>query len=127
MMNKFIRLEDMKMDKQSSIWINERTHEIYVGKYPLFDLTPLQRSILLYFIKNPETYLTKTQLIENSWPDCSARNGVSDDALYQLIRSLRAKLKQFAPSNCQYIRTWRGIPEGGYRFLPNGTLQYQNA
>jgi DNA-binding response OmpR family regulator len=78
---------------------------------------------LRYFLANPKVFLTKTEIIANSWPEEIHRAGVSDDALYQLICSLRRKLQCDPFAHCNYIRNWRGSrdePEGGYRFFPDG-------
>ena len=110
------------MDKQT-IRLDERTEQIFQGTRPLLNLAPLERSTLRFFLTNPQLFLTKSEIIANSWPEEIQREGVSDEALYQLICSLRRKLEDGPFAHCKYIRTWRGSrdqPEGGYRFFPNG-------
>ena len=106
-----------------SITQDERTGQIFQGTRPLLNLAPLERSLLRYFLANPQVFLTKTEIIANSWPEEIHRVGVSDDALYRLISSLRRKLQCDPFAHCNYIRNWRGSrdePEGGYRFFPDG-------
>jgi hypothetical protein len=44
---------------------------------------------------------------------------VTDDSLYQVIGGLRKKVEPNPASPC-YIINWRGQPEGGYQFFPEG-------
>ncbi|MEM7334428.1 MAG: winged helix-turn-helix domain-containing protein [Chloroflexota bacterium] len=102
------------------IWLEKKTNVLYQEEEPIVSLSPLERNLLLYFLQHPRVNLTKSEIIENSWPSDVRREGVSDDSLFRLIRALRLKLKQ-GPSDCRkYIINWRGYPEGGYRFLPDG-------
>lgn len=109
------------MKHDSKIWQDALTGEIYQGEQPLLQLAPKQRATLECFINNPNVYLTKTEIIDCVWPDTILREGVSDGALYQQIRLLRRRLQQYAPKHA-YIETWRGSPEGGYRFIPDGVV-----
>lgn len=102
------------------IWQDKTTKMIYQGVCPLVELTPLERNLLYCFLRHPEMNLTKTELIENSWPPDTAREGVSDESLFTLIRSLRKKLAKGEFETYEYITNWRGYPEGGYRFNPSG-------
>ena len=70
---------------------------------------------------NPRPRLrhTKTDLIVNTWPDELREKGVSDNALYQVIVVLRRKIEP-NPATPRYLVTWRGKPEGGYQFFPEG-------
>lgn len=110
------------LDKQT-IRLDERTGQILQGIQPLLDLAPLERSLLRYFLAKPQVSLTKSEIINNTWPAEVHRDGVSDDALYQLICSTRRKLQCGPFAHCNYIRNWRSSrdePEGGYRFYPDG-------
>ena len=101
------------------IWQESKTNVIYQESDPILGLSPLERNLLLYFIDNPRTNLTKSDLIENSWPPDVCREGVSDDSLFRLIRSVRTKISNGKFLSYHYIINWRGYPEGGYRFLPD--------
>ena len=83
------------------------------------DLSPLARAVLHFLVRHPRARHTKTDLIVNTWPDELRRQGVTDDSLYQVIRELRKKIEPNPAKPC-YIVTWRGRPEGGYQFFPEG-------
>jgi len=101
------------------IWLDETTGELYQGETLLKDLTSLEQSVLAYLIKNPRMKHTKTDLIINTWPDDLRRQGVSDNSLYQVILALRKAIEP-TPGQPAYLITWRGKPEGGYQFFPEG-------
>ncbi|MBE7471840.1 MAG: hypothetical protein DPW09_13340 [Anaerolineae bacterium] len=101
------------------IWQDERTGELYQGQTLLADLTGLERAVLTFLLKQPRFSHTKTDLIFNAWPDELRQQGVSDNSLYQLISSLRRQIEP-NPSRPAYLVTWRGKPEGGYQFFPEG-------
>ena len=105
------------------IWLEKKTNVLYQDESPIMSLSPLERNLLLYFLEKPRVNLTKSEIIQNSWPDDVQREGVSDDSLFRLIRSLRLKLGR-KQDHCNYIVNWRGYPEGGYRFLPNGNEHF---
>ncbi len=101
------------------IWLNNQTEELYQGQQLIEDLTPLERGILLFLIKNPRQRHNKTDLIANAWSDVINREGVSDDSLYQVIAGLRKKIEPVPAKPC-YILHWHGNPEGGYQLFPEG-------
>jgi len=101
------------------IWLDEVTDELYQGQIPLRDLSPLARSVLHFLVRCPRVRHTKTDLIVSTWPDELRRQGVTDDSLYQVISELRKKIEPNLAQPC-YVVTWRGRPEGGYQFFPEG-------
>lgn len=106
------------MSKKPAIRFDTKKGSFYQGDRYLGDMPPLERSLLQFFSQNPNVELTKTKIVENVWPKDVARDGVSDDAIYRLIGSTRKRLARHAP-HAKYIYTWRGYPEGGYRFVPH--------
>ena len=104
---------------RGKIWWDEATQEIHQGQKTIEGLTSLQKSVLSFLVKNPRAPHTKTDLIINTWPDELRDKGVSDDALYQVIGSLRQKIEPKS-AEPRYLITWRGRPEGGYKFFPEG-------
>jgi DNA-binding winged helix-turn-helix (wHTH) protein len=104
------------------LWLDETTDELYHGQTPLRDLSPLEREVLRFLVEHPRTRHTKTNLIISTWPDELRRQGVTDDSLYQVIRELRKRIEPNPAKPC-YIVTWRGRPEGGYQFFPEGRPQ----
>ena len=101
------------------IWLDDQTDEIYHGQQLLKTLTPLEREVLRFLIKHPRVRHAKTDLIVNAWPDELRRKGVTDDSLYQIISGLRKKVEPNPTEPC-YILNWRGWPESGYQFFPEG-------
>ncbi|MEM7111626.1 MAG: winged helix-turn-helix domain-containing protein [Chloroflexota bacterium] len=104
------------MSKKPAIQLDSQTGRIlHNGRY--LRVPPLEYNLLRYFLENPNARLTKSDIINNVWPDDVCREGVTDDALYRLIYSTRSCLAREAP-DVNYIETWRGQPEGGYIFSP---------
>ena len=101
------------------IWCDEQTGDVYQGRELIQTLTDLERSVLQFFCQFPYTRHTKTDLIFNTWPQELSKLGVTDDSLYHVIMELRKKIESI-PSRPCYIVNWRGRPEGGYRFFPEG-------
>jgi DNA-binding winged helix-turn-helix (wHTH) protein len=101
------------------IWLDESTDELYQGQTLVGDLSPLGRAVLHFLVRHPRARHAKTDLIISAWPDELRRLGVTDDSLYQIVRELRKKIEPDPAKPC-YIVTWRGRPEGGYQFFPEG-------
>lgn len=101
------------------IWLDEKTGEVYQGSIPLTDLTALEKSVLSFLVKHPRISHTKTELIINAWPDELRKEGVTDNSLYQVVLTIRKTIEP-NPSEPSYLITWRGKPEGGYQFFPEG-------
>lgn len=99
----------------ATLWFDVHRNSFFVGEQEVTNLSPLQRSILETLLARPHVYLTKTEIIEASWPADVARNGVTDSALQRQISDLRTLLANY--SQRPFIVTWRGIPEGGYRLI----------
>lgn len=95
------------------------TGEIFQGHTPLAKLSPLEKNVLKFFLENPYTQHTKTDIILKTWPKEKHKKGVSDDSLFQVITVLRQTIEPSLATPC-YIRGWRGHPEGGYQFFPEG-------
>ncbi len=101
------------------IWLDEDSGELYQGQTLLKDLNALERAVLSFLVKNPQTRFPKTELIINTWPDELRREGVTDNSLYQVIFTIRRAIEP-NPSDPSYLLSWRGKPEGGYQFFPEG-------
>jgi len=104
---------------RGKIWIDEQTKEIYQGQTLINNLTSLELSVLALLTRHPRTRHTKTDLIVNTWPDELRQQGVTDNSLYQVISTIRREIEP-NPSEPSYLITWRGKPEGGYQFYPEG-------
>ena len=104
---------------KGTLWRDAETGELFQGQAPLPELPNLERRALTFFAANPRACHTKTAVIEAVWPDEAVKEGVMDDALYQVITGLRRKIEPLPAQPC-YLVTWRGKPEGGYQFFPEG-------
>ncbi|MEM7114108.1 MAG: helix-turn-helix domain-containing protein [Chloroflexota bacterium] len=112
-------LADVVGQGRGRIWKNAKTGEIFQGD-KLIKLPPLETSILSYLIQSPYQRHTHTDLIEVAWSeDAIYREGKPTEALYQVVRGIR---KAIEPEDGKpvYLQTWRGRPEGGYQFFPEG-------
>lgn len=108
-----------KRGGRGKIWQNESTGELYQDQTPITTLTALERDVLSFLIRNPRVRHTKTELIVNTWPDELSQKGVSDNSLYQVILNIRKAIEPNL-SQPRYLINWRGKPEGGYQFFPEG-------
>lgn len=73
-------------------------------------LSPLEYRLLLVFISNPKSIITRSRLLDELWD--AAGEFVNDNTLTVYIKRLREKIEN-NPANPQIIRTIRGT---GYRF-----------
>ncbi len=104
---------------RGKIWPDEKTKTVYQGQKPVENLTDLQRAVLYFLVTNPHIRHTKTDLIDNTWSDELRKEGVADNSLYQVVRELRKQIEP-NPAQPRYLVNWRGRPEGGYQFFPEG-------
>lgn len=104
------------------IWLAENTGDVYQGRTVVANLSPREREILRVFLQHPRQRLTYTAIIEAAWPDDVLVEGVTTEALYQSIRGVRKAIEP-NPSQPVYVINWRGQPEGGYQFFPEGRPQ----
>jgi len=105
---------------RGQVWLNQRTREIYQGSKRVENLQPLEYDVLRFLIGQPHTRHTHTDIIEAVWAeDILEKEGVSTEALYQVIRGIRKKIEPNPAEPC-YVINWRGQREGGYQFFPEG-------
>jgi hypothetical protein len=101
------------------IWVEPESGTIYQGQSQLDNLSPLERSLLAFLLGRPRIRHTYTTVIQAAWPAEVAKEGVSTEALFQLVAGLRRKIEP-DPSRPCYLVNWRGTPEGGYQCFPEG-------
>jgi hypothetical protein len=99
------------------VWM-DKYEQIYQGR-KLLDMQGLQKRILVFFIKHPYQQHLHSIIIDNAWPEDECRDGIKPEALQTQIKELRRKIEP-DPPNFRYIVLWRGKPEGGYTFYPEG-------
>lgn len=107
---------------RGAIWLDEQSQTLYHGAVPLDNLTPKERSLLEFLVRHPRQRHSYTDLIVSAWSDEDRYHGVTNDSLFQVIRGLRQKLEP-NPAEPVYLVNWRGKPEGGYLFFPEGRPQ----
>lgn len=101
------------------IWFEPTTQMLYQGQQVLANLAPKEEEVLRFLVKQPGVRHTYTDLIVQVWSDEENYHGVSNDALFQVIKGLRRKIEP-DPAQPVYVVNWRGKPEGGYVFFPEG-------
>jgi two-component system, OmpR family, response regulator len=80
--------------------LDEERHEVFRGDTPV-PLTATEFSLLRYFLLNPQRVLSKTQIIENVWPDSYEANA---NLVETFISYLRRKLDAAGPPLIVTIR-----------------------
>lgn len=101
---------------RDAVWQDENTGLIYQGQRCLH-LAPLEHSLMVFFLANPEVVHSRNQLISKMWPDDKGQDtGLREDGLYQLIAGLRRRIEPFRKDH-RYIVT---VHKRGYQFFPNG-------
>jgi DNA-binding winged helix-turn-helix (wHTH) protein len=95
------------------ITLDSAKNEIMRGSEVLTDkLTPSEFRLLKFLMTNAGRVCEKNEIIEAVWSDVKTREGVTDQALDQIIYRLRRKVEQ-DPNNPQLIHTVKGR---GYKF-----------
>jgi two-component system, OmpR family, response regulator len=77
----------------ADVVLDEERHEVFRGETPIV-LTATEFSLLRYFLLNPRRVLSKTQIIENVWPD--SYDGGSN-LVETFVSYLRRKLDAAGP------------------------------
>ncbi|MBP8000429.1 MAG: winged helix-turn-helix domain-containing protein [Chloroflexi bacterium] len=101
------------------VWVNERTGEIHQGRTVVEGLQPLPWALLRFLLARPRERHTHTDLIEAVWPEEVNKDGVSTEALYQVVRGIRKAIEPDS-TRPRYLINWRGYSGGGYQFFPEG-------
>ncbi len=112
-------IEQIKGRGRGLIWGDIDTGELFQGRTPLDVLTPLERETMRFFIQYPRVQHTYTNIFEAAWPEDVQFASASNESIQQMIRGIRKKIEP-NPAVPVYVVTWRGQPEGGYQFFPEG-------
>ncbi len=112
-------IEQIEGRSRGLIWGDADTGEIFQGRTPLDALTPLERETMRFFIQYPRVQHTYTDIFEAAWPEDVQYASASNESIQQMIRGIRKKIEP-NPAKPVYVLTWRGQPEGGYQFFPEG-------
>ena len=109
----------LRHTSRGGLWFDPARSQLYQGQAPLTDLTPKEAAILTFLLQQPNRRHTYTELILHAWDSAERYHGVTNDSLFQVVRTLRQKLET-DPSQPCYLVNWRGKPEGGYLLYPEG-------
>lgn len=104
---------------RGALWLDELSQQIYQGQQALTDLAPKEYAVLRALLQQPTVRQNYTDLITTAWSAAERYHGVTNDSLFQVVRSLRQKIEA-DPSRPHYLVNWRGKPEGGYLLYPEG-------
>lgn len=108
-------LNSFPQQEKEHISINLDNNELYKGTDPLSSKLSRSEFLLLSFLlKNPDRVCEKNELIKAIWKDSKTQEGVTDQALDQIIYRLRKKIED-DPNNPTHIQTVKGR---GVRFMP---------
>lgn len=92
---------------------NPNTKEIQIGQKVVSDLLSKQEyRMLKLMIESKGEVISRNQLIEAVWPDTQVSEGISDEAIDQMIFRLRKKIEN-EPSTPKHLTTIKGQ---GWRF-----------
>jgi len=98
---------------QEKITFNENTKEIIKGPTVLSDLlSPQEYRLLRFLITNQGRIIERDEIVRVVWPDAQVLEGISDEAIDQLVYRLRKKTED-DPNNPKHIITVKGQ---GFRF-----------
>lgn len=101
-------LSDLPQTQKEELVFDAQKNEIKKGQEILTEkLSPSEFRLLRFLIINRPRVCEKEEIIENVWTEAKTREGVTDQALDQIIYRLRKKIKN-DPNNPQHIQTIKG-------------------
>ncbi|MEK7502274.1 MAG: helix-turn-helix domain-containing protein, partial [Patescibacteria group bacterium] len=104
----------MKQSSSEVIQYDAVTNEIRKGGIVLSDsLTSSEFKLLKLLLENPDKIIERDEIIKAVWQDAKSTEGVTDQALDQLIFRLRKKIEE-DPNNPRHLQTIKGR---GIRFV----------
>ena len=105
--------EDLEKNEDQKILFDQEKNEIKKGEVILSDLlTKHEFKLLKLFLENQDQILEREAIITGVWGDQTSTEGVTDQALDQLIFRLRKKIEE-NPNEPKYILTTKGR---GFKF-----------
>jgi hypothetical protein len=88
--------------------LNQEKNEIFKGDQNLTELlSPQEFRLLRFLLQNAGRVCEKDEIIVNVWKDMKTQEGVTDQALDQIIYRLRKKIED-DPNNPRFIQTIKG-------------------
>lgn len=101
-------------EKTTPKTIRIHENELFLDDDTINDLTGQEFKLLSFLVKNPNRVLSRDEIIQAVWSDTKTQEGVSNEALDQMIFRLRKKIED-EPDNPKHVITIKGR---GFRFLP---------
>lgn len=100
---------------QQKIIYDQNTKEIKKGTNVISDLlSPQEYRLLKFLIENHERIVERDEIIRAVWPDAQIVEGISDEAIDQMVFRLRKKIED-KPNSPKHLITAKGR---GFRFQP---------
>lgn len=94
--------------RAQQIIFNQNTNDIKRGDISLSDiLTSSEFKLLKFLLENPDRIIEREEIIKSVWKDEKTTEGVTDQALDQLIFRLRKKIEE-DPNNPKFMQTVKG-------------------
>ncbi len=110
----FIETIAKKLQKET-IMYDQKTKEIKKGTVVISDLlSPQEYKLLRFLIQNTNRVVEREEIVTVVWPESKNTQGVSDQAIDQLVFRLRHKIEN-DPINPARLQTVKGR---GFRFTP---------
>lgn len=101
--------------RENNITFNQDTKEIMKGSNVISDLlSPQEYRLLRFLIANQGRIIERDEIIRAVWPQAKLTEGISDEAIDQLVYRLRAKTED-DPVSPKHVITIKGQ---GFRFQP---------
>lgn len=112
---KYLLEKQQKSSNKEKIIIDEKINEIKKGNEVISDkLTSYEFKLLKYLLQNSERIIEREEIINSVWKEIPSTEGVSEQALDQLILRLRKKIED-KPDQPNHILTIKGR---GIKFTP---------
>lgn len=113
LLTEYLKQRGIKPKEDEKIIYNEQTNEILKGDKILSDnLTSSEFKLLSFFLANKDVVLDRDQIISTVWKENKTTQGVTNQALDQLIFRLRKKIEE-DPNNPKILQTIKGR---GFKF-----------
>ena len=110
----FIRTNASTLHREK-ISYNPNTNEITKGEEIISGLlSPQENRLLKFLIENQGKIIDREEIIKAAWPEALQAEGISDEAIDQMMFRLRKKIED-EPNNPKHILTVKGL---GFRFQP---------
>jgi DNA-binding winged helix-turn-helix (wHTH) protein len=113
LLTEYLKEKGIKPKENERIIYNESTNEILKGDKTLSDnLTSSEFKLLSFFLANKDAILDRDEIINAVWKENKTTEGVTNQALDQLIFRLRKKIEE-DPNNPIHLQTVKGR---GFKF-----------